>query len=127
MATNKIRDPTRERLYNAVAYYRRKKADGKEWMPKRHSVIAIFCKEHGLDVKCVIEGTQSISKAEPIVIADTTRIEELVLFYRKQWLVFQSKPWVPGEDSELHNWCQARGIDPVSLIETTKSVTELLT
>ena len=48
------------RLRPLVAYYRKKKAEGKDWIPKDYSKLYIICDQRGWDVIAVIEGTQSI-------------------------------------------------------------------
>lgn len=49
-------------LQAAIRYYRKKKDQGLEWEPKACTKLYIWCKQHGVDAKAVIEGTQELPK-----------------------------------------------------------------
>jgi len=40
-----------------IKYYRKKKENGEEWIPKQHSKIYQYCLQRGVDAKDVVEGT----------------------------------------------------------------------
>jgi len=123
------RDPIKERIYNQIGYYRRKREDGKDWIPKETSILFVFCKEHGLDPIQLIEGKQTISCMPKTRVDNTQELHEVeaqIKQYRRKWLAFQTKPWLPKENSNLHKWCQEHNIDPAELIESNQPIMEFL-
>lgn len=51
-------------LKSAIKYYRKKKEQGLEWIPKPKSKLYVWCQLHNLDPIAIIEGTQSIQDAQ---------------------------------------------------------------
>lgn len=50
----------RIKIRNAITYYRKKRKDGEDWIPKPSTKLHIWCQLHGLDTVALIEGTQKL-------------------------------------------------------------------
>ena len=48
-------------LRAAIRYYRKKKEQGADYVPKPLSKLVVYCNIHGLDAKEVIDGTQELA------------------------------------------------------------------
>jgi len=47
-------------LRSCVKYYRKRRSEGKTWIPRPYSRLALYCKERDLDVEAIINGTAKL-------------------------------------------------------------------
>lgn len=48
-------------LQVAIRYYRKKKEQGLDWIPKPHTKIYLYCQQNNLDMEALIQGTQKLN------------------------------------------------------------------
>jgi len=122
--------PEHHKLRRYVTYYCKLRAEGKAWMPKPTSKLAVYCKKHNLNVVEVISGTKQITVSahgEPEFVSEHDQIEGLITFYQhKREEVLKNPPWLPPEDSKLRRWCQQHNIDVTQLIEGNIELDDVL-
>jgi len=47
-------------LQAAIRYYKKKKEQGLDWIPRPRSKLYIYCQQYGLNIEAIVEGTQQL-------------------------------------------------------------------
>lgn len=122
--------PQQHKLRRYILYYKRLRDEGKPWMPKPTSKLAIYCNKHGLDIVKVIDGEQKLDISvceEPEFVSEYTQITQLINFYRqKKEEILAQRPWLPTEGSKLSIWCKKHGVDIDELVDGSVVLDDIL-
>lgn len=108
------KDPYLERLYGMINYYRKRRADGKEWIPKPASKLTIYCNANGMDVVAVIEGKQSITN--PGITKEMEELRDTIVKCQRARAFILANSWLPPPDSKLAIWCRKHDLDIEAVI-----------
>lgn len=116
------------KLHCYISYYRKLREQGKQWIPKPTSKIAIYCKKHSLNVVDIIEGKQSLilPQGETVIDTEESRILRMVVFFQhKKEEYTKNPPWLPPKNHELRLWCETHNINVEDLINGVITVDKI--
>lgn len=124
-----FQDPERAKLSALITHYRKRKKDGKPWMPKPSSKLAIYCQEKGIDVAQVITGDICLDKEAKMCQQVTRNLQSLqkhldICRERRDFIL--NRGWLPHPNTELYIFCQEYNIDVSELVGSDKSLAETL-
>jgi len=122
--------PQRDKLRKYVAYYRKLREEGKVWVPKQNSKLAMYCAAYGLDPITVINDRDCLLATAPDRQMEMGEIqfvkEQLYLYQTRHKAILENPPWIPTKGNKFRVWCEQHGIDVVQLVEGTIKLDDVL-